>query len=205
MIDIDIVTELDAIRRGVRSAPDGVSVLLTRRYPAPAQDVWDALTDPDRLKRWFLPVSGELRPGGRFQLEGHAGGEILRCDEPRLLRVTFGAPNSIVEVRVEPDGEDATTLRLEHTVPVEMAGNRAGALYVGPGWDGAIMGLGLFVRGEPIGDPVAAANSLQVQRFSRASIDEWAATVRAAGVATPEELDAAIATTIAQFCPDVPS
>ena len=26
------------------------------------EDVWAACSDPDRLKRWFLPVSGELKP-----------------------------------------------------------------------------------------------------------------------------------------------
>ena len=59
--------------------------MLRRRYDAAIEDVWDAVTDPDRLKRWFLPISGDLRVGGTFQLEGNAGGEILSCEPPRLL------------------------------------------------------------------------------------------------------------------------
>jgi Activator of Hsp90 ATPase homolog 1-like protein len=51
------------------------TVVLRRSYDAPIEDVWDACTDPDRLNRWFLPVTGELRVGGRYQLKGNAGGE----------------------------------------------------------------------------------------------------------------------------------
>ena len=33
--------------------------------PAPREDVWDALTDPDRLAEWFAnDVDFDLRPGG---------------------------------------------------------------------------------------------------------------------------------------------
>ena len=55
----------------------GRHVLLRRRYDAAVEDIWDAFTDPDRMKRWFLPVTGDLRVGGCFQLEGNAGGDIL--------------------------------------------------------------------------------------------------------------------------------
>jgi uncharacterized protein YndB with AHSA1/START domain len=205
---IDIVNELNAIHREVGTPPgageETVGVLLRRSYPAPVTDVWDAVTDPDRMKRWFLPVSGELRVGGRFQLEGNAGGEILRCEPPRLLRVTFGAETSVVELRLSPNGlnREDTVLELVHTVPLKMAGSGAGALYVGPGWDGALMGLGLFLRGEVIDDPVAAANSLEVQQFSRQSIDAWAAATATSGTATTEEITAATEVSIAQFAPD---
>jgi uncharacterized protein YndB with AHSA1/START domain len=51
--------------------------------------VWDACTDPDRLNRGFLDVTGDLRLGGSYQLEGNAHGEILRCSPPRLLAVSW--------------------------------------------------------------------------------------------------------------------
>src|SRR5262249_5137612 len=120
---IDIASQLNAIRRKVERLPpaggsgERVSVLLRRDYDAPIDDVWDAVTRPDRLKRWFMPISGELRAGGSFQLEGNAGGEILACEPPRLLRVTFGGPTSLVEVRLIAQGEGETLLELEHTVP----------------------------------------------------------------------------------------
>ena len=49
----------------------------------------------------------------------------------------------------------------------------AGALYVGPGWDVAVLGLALFLRGEPVGDPVAWEGTPEVQRYSAATIDAW--------------------------------
>lgn len=71
---IDIASEIDAIGRGVsrRQGPDGeeVAVLIRRSYDAPNLEVWDALTDPERIKRWFYPISGDFQPGGTFQLEG---------------------------------------------------------------------------------------------------------------------------------------
>ncbi|HEX3271382.1 MAG TPA: SRPBCC family protein [Ktedonobacterales bacterium] len=205
---IDIASHLNAISRKVEVLPpanglgERVSVLLRRGYDAPIDDVWAALTEPDRIKRWFMPISGELRVGGSFQLEGNAGGEILACEPPRLFRVTFGGPTSLVEVRLTAQGESGALLELEHTVPIEMAQSGAGALYVGPGWDGALLGLDLFLRGEAIGDPVAAANSSEAVEFSRQSVLAWAEVVKDSGTASDEELAAATEVSLAQFAPD---
>ena len=85
---MDIANEVKAIHRAVaRRRPtefsdEEVAVLLRRSYPAEIADVWDALTNPDRIKRWFLPISGDLQVGGEFQTEGNAGGEILVCAPP---------------------------------------------------------------------------------------------------------------------------
>ncbi len=49
-------------------------VVARRRYAGAVDEVWDALTNPERIPRWFLPISGELRLGGRYQLTGNAGG-----------------------------------------------------------------------------------------------------------------------------------
>ena len=138
---IDIADRLKAIHREVNEGSgETIGVLLRRTYDAAAADVWDAVTDPDRLRRWFLPVSGDLREGGSFQVEGNASGEVLTCAPPKLLRLTWGAPTSVVELRLTEDDDERTTVELEHTVPKAMAGSGAGALYVGPGWDGALLG-----------------------------------------------------------------
>ncbi|MBY8847321.1 SRPBCC family protein [Saccharothrix longispora] len=204
---IEFAEHLKAVHREL-AKEDGqvVGVRLTRTYDATAEDVWDAVTDPARLRRWFLPVSGDLREGGDFQLEGNAGGDILACEPPRRLRVTFGGETSIVEVRLVPeDGGGRTTLELEHTVPPEMAAGGAGALYVGPGWDGGLLALGLHVGGE-VGedhDPVAAADSPATQRFTLSSIGLWTAVVEEAGSSSAEDLAAAVDVAEAQFAPDV--
>ncbi|RLK54300.1 SRPBCC family protein [Actinokineospora cianjurensis] len=196
---IDIGAQIGATGRAVTEADGLVRVLLTRDYDAEPADVWDALTDPDRLRRWFLPITGDLRVGGRFQLEGNAGGEILHCEPPTRLRVTFGDATSLVEVRLVAG--ERTRLELEHSVPVAFAGNAAGSLFVGPGWDGAVLGLALYLAGEVADDPVAAANSLEAQRFNLASIEAWVAA--STGAASAAEIEAGRTAALAQYCPDV--
>jgi len=80
---IDVVHQINAVQRQVGSrlmpAGEARTVTVIRTYGAPVEDVWDACTNPERIPRWFLPVSGELRVGGRYQLEGNAGGRSERC------------------------------------------------------------------------------------------------------------------------------
>ena len=92
--------------------------------------------------------------------------------------------------------------RFTHTVPIEMAGSGAGALFVGPGWDGALLGLALFLAGEVSDDPIAMASSPEVREFSRGSIDAWEAVITASGTATAEETAAGRQMALAQFSPE---
>ncbi|AXB46535.1 SRPBCC domain-containing protein [Amycolatopsis albispora] len=79
---IDLVHEINAVRREVANQPGPAgevrALRLTRTYDAEVEDVWDALTNEERIPRWFLPITGELKVGGKYQLEGNAGGEIRR-------------------------------------------------------------------------------------------------------------------------------
>jgi uncharacterized protein YndB with AHSA1/START domain len=196
----DMFEELAAINRSVvrNNDSDTVSVTLTRAYDADADDVWDALTNPQRLPRWFYPVSGDLQVGGSFQFEGNAGGEIRRCDRPTWLQVTFGDPNSILDLHLA-EIADKTTVELTHTVPLAVAGSGAGALFVGPGWDGALLGLGIHLRGLAVGDPLEAANSPEVIEFNRGSISRWTEAVEASGTAAAEEIAGAREAVVAQY------
>ena len=147
---IDIVREIEAVQREVGSgrlaAGEG-----QRRPPAarpttpPIDDVWDALTNPERIGRWFLPISGDFRLGGRYQFEGNAGGEILACERPNRLKVTWvygevtePADVSEVEVRLSPVDErtrPASSSSTSAIVPDEMW-DEFGPGAVGVGWDG---------------------------------------------------------------------
>lgn len=201
----DLIDELGAATRSVARRPgdDGelVSVAVSRSYPFAADDVWDAVTDPGRLARWFGPVSGDLRPGGSFLVEGSAGGDVLACEPPTLLRVSWGAPQSLVTVRLTAVG-GSTTLELEHTVPVAFAGSGAGALLVGPGWDVAVLGLALHLRGQLTGDPAGWEGSPAVVRYNAATVEAWERVVTASGTATAEEVAGGVAAARAQFAPD---
>lgn len=123
----------------------------SRSYPTDIDDLWDALTSAERLPRWFLPVTGDFEAGGRYQLEGNAGGTIERCDPPRALHLTweFGDNVSWVRVRLEPEGEN-TRLTLVHTMPCDEASEAHWAKYgpgaTGVGWDLGLWGLGLYVE-----------------------------------------------------------
>jgi uncharacterized protein YndB with AHSA1/START domain len=203
---IDIAEQIGATSREVSrhhtESGETVVVTLQRRYPSDPTDVWQAITDPERVRRWFLPLTGDLREGGNFELEGNASGDIVKCEPPRHLVVTFGGESSIVDVQLSGDGQQ-TLLKLTHSVPLEMAGSGAGALYVGPGWDGALMGIALYLAGEVSEDPVAVANSPQVQDFNVSSIKEWVASIEASGTADADAISAAQQASLAQFAPDL--
>lgn len=199
---IDIIEHLNAIHRQVSRTGEEARVTLRRTYRAEVDEVWDALTDPDRIRRWFMPVTGELKVGGSFQLEGNAGGEILECEPPERFKVTFGGPTSLVEIRLTGGADSTTDLQMDHSVPADFGG-ASGALYVGPGWDGALLGIALYVEGKlkESDDPQEMANSPEVIEFNKASIRAWVTALRDSALVTPEELQAATEASAAQFAP----
>src|ERR1051325_1329587 len=100
-----------------RDGKPAKAVVAARTYDTSVEDLWDALTNPERIPRWFSPVTGELRPGGRYQVQGNAGGVIRRGEPPRLFDLTweFAGATSWVTVTLEPAGEGAR-LTLEHAM-----------------------------------------------------------------------------------------
>ncbi len=42
------------------------TVIARRLYGTDCSDLWNALTDAERIPRWFAPVTGRLEPGGRY-------------------------------------------------------------------------------------------------------------------------------------------
>src|SRR6516225_11205621 len=96
-MDVDIASALGLVTRAVKSCEkDGKpasTVTLTRLYDTDVYDLWDALTNAERLPRWFLPIEGDLKLGGKYQLKGNAGGTITACTPPTHFAATweFGA------------------------------------------------------------------------------------------------------------------
>ena len=66
---IDVTQQINAVRRQVGTrvleAGEARTVTISQSYDAAIEDVWDACTNPERIPRWFLPITGDLRPGGR--------------------------------------------------------------------------------------------------------------------------------------------
>ena len=199
-MDLSPIDHLGAVRRELTTVErDGVELrrlIVERTYPAPIGEVWDALTNPERIPRWFLPVSGDLRPGGRYQLEGNAGGTVLACDPPRELHVTweYGGDVSWLGVRLtDSDTGPGTRLVLEHDAPVDpQRWAQFGPGAVGLGWELALRALSEHVTTGEAVDPAAAAAwaaSPAGVAFLTGCSDAWAQ----AGIRAGEDAEQAIA------------
>ncbi|MFN0069921.1 MAG: SRPBCC domain-containing protein [Chloroflexota bacterium] len=126
------------------------TIVLRRRFDAPIERVWEALTSPECLVRWYLPLGGDLREGGYYFLEGNAVGEIQRCDRPHELALTwiYGEFSSDLSVRLLPRGE-LTLLELQHEpIPLDMIANPTPELWgLAVNWEMLLIGLGEFLDG----------------------------------------------------------
>ena len=194
-MNFDVAEHLAAVERSVTSLErDGQparAVTLARRYETTLDDLWDAVTNGERIPRWFLPVSGELAPGGRYQLEGNAGGVITACGRPWHLALTweFGGEVSWVEVRFSQGGPGRARLTLTHTAHLSEHWDEYGPGAVGVGWEGGLLGLALHLAkpAEPKVDEVTFATSPDGKAFMRGSSQAW----REAAVAAGADPDAA--------------
>lgn len=126
-------------RRGVR---------FERRFAAPADVVWDALTRPERLARWLAPGSIEKTVGGAVRLDfGEGGlvtGRVLRWEPPSLLEFEWrfaGETESVVRLELLRDGE-GTRLVLDHRALAEEHATGYSA-----GWDAYLAALGDHFEG----------------------------------------------------------
>ena len=201
---IDVTQQINAVDRkvGTRTLEAGEARVVTigRTYDAPVDDVWDAVTNPERLPRWFLPVSGDLRLHGRYQFEGNAGGTIERCDPPKSLAATweYGGEVSWIEVRLAPVAEGGTRLELEHTAHVDDEfWLQYGPGATGVGWDLGLLGLDLHLSGGSV-DPIeltAWDASDEAGQFKALSSERWRDASIAAGTDPAQAQAAADRTT----------
>ena len=202
---IDVVHEINSVQRQVGSrtldAGEARSVTVARVYDTTPEDLWDACTNPERIPRWFMPVTGDLQPGGRFQIEGNASGTIERCDPPRSFAATweYGGETSWIELRLTPEPGGRTRFELEHLAHVDdERWGQFGPGAVGVGWDLAVVGLSLHLAtGEPV-DPGAVetwSTSDEGRRFMTRSSELWAEASIAAGTPAADAEAAAARTT----------
>lgn len=205
---VDVAAAVGAVVREVRDVErDGKPakmVVATRNYATDVDDLWDALTNAERIPRWFLPISGDLKLGGRYQFTGNAGGVITHCDKPKRLSVTWehGGMVSWLTLHLSAQGA-GTQLRLEHTAPVSPdMWDQFGPGAVGVGWEGGLMGLGRHIDGKGATvDPAEAlawSMSDEGKAFSRACSDAWGAASIANGT-PPDAAKAAAARTTAFY------
>lgn len=103
----------------------------------------DEVTNPDRIARWFAPVSGDLLLNGRFQIEENAAGTFTHCDAPDAYDTTweFGGGTSWLEVRTEAITRDRTKLTISHVAYPGSHWEQFGPGATGVGWDLSLLSL----------------------------------------------------------------
>jgi len=202
---IDVKHQINEGRREVGTrvleAGEARVVTISQTYEGSLDDVWDACTNPERIPRWFLPVSGELRLGGRYQLVGNAGGTIERCDPPNSFAATWeiGGETSWIEVRLSEQPEGRIRFELEHVAHVaDERWAQFGPGAVGVGWDLALVGLARHMSGGAPMDPQQGAawvGSDEGREFISLSSGQWCQASITAGTPATEAQAAAERTT----------
>ena len=164
-------------------------ITISRAFDAPRDLVWRAWTEPDQLKRWFMPhgftvpeCEVDLRPGGRLHMIVRApdGSEMANDGtfeeiEPRarlvLTTAAFHGPDGVpmLEVRHTVTFEDRdgrTELRI-HDVVTKAAPEVAAALAgMEEGWLQTLDKLDAVLTG---GEPTSAPRQLAATRVLDAS------------------------------------
>jgi uncharacterized protein YndB with AHSA1/START domain len=182
MTDIDVDHQINAVRRalGKRVIESGEAhvVTISQAYDTDPDDLWDAVTNIERIPRWLLPISGDLLVGGSYQLEGQAGGTVLTCDPPKSFTATweYGGNVSWIDVNVHADGPDRSRLVIEHIAHVDENWPQFGPGAVGIGWDSMLLGLAIHLdTGESI-DPSFGPQWTATEdgrRFMKLSGEGW--------------------------------
>ena len=202
----DVNQHLDAIERSVswleRDGSPASGVTLSRAYATSLAVLWDAVTNAERIPHWFAPVSGDLQLGGRYQVEGNAGGKITACEAQSHYALTweFGGSVSWVDVRVADEGSDCARLTLTHTAHLSEHWDTYGPGAVGVGWEMGFLGLALHLAEPdwPKPDVMEFATSPDGRAFITGSSDGWRRAAVAAG-ADPDAARAAARRTTAFY------
>ena len=157
-------------------------VRASRTYPTSQQDLWSALTEKERICRWFAEVSGDFELGGRYTIKDNADGKITGCEPPKSLALTWeiGSNVSWVSVTVE-EAKDGSLLTLEHEMPTDPESETHWAQYgpgaTGVGWELAFIGLDMHLSGDgqsSLDAGSAWAEAAQGKATLRTWAEDWA-------------------------------
>ena len=119
---------------------DGTGIIRVEdRFDTDIDDLWSALTKPDRLARWLGEVHGDLRLGGEFRArlfasEWEGTGHVEVCEPPRRFRVrtteiaeTGNVIEDVMEITLAADGHQTLLVVEQSGLPLsQLAGYGAG-------------------------------------------------------------------------------
>lgn len=139
---------------GTLRAAGGKGVLrMEDVYSSDIDDLWSALTDPQRLARWIADVDGDLRPGGAFRASFTSGwegpGRVDVCEAPHRLLVTMSPgedDETVIEAELAAQGEQTRLVVEERGLPLADVADH------GAGWQAHIEDLGTHLAGGDRGD-----------------------------------------------------
>ena len=181
----------------------GTDLRLRRRYDDEPAEVWSALTRPPRIERWLAPITGDLLLGGRYQVEGNAGGEITDCDPPRSFAATweFGGHVSRIVVTLSRTDAGGTLLELTHHLPSSPDHwEEFGPGAVGIGWELALMGLSMHLA-HPAAPRPAPEDLPDLNDFFSGSGTAWGEAAVAGG-ADPDWAEASTRRCVSAYAGD---
>lgn len=103
----------------VTSEPDGFQVKFERTLNYSIEKVWEAITDPKKLRYWFTDIDIDLRPGGKIGIRFRDGaktlsyGEIILVEKPTRFVFTWETEKAVWEL--ERLGEEKCKVKLTYS------------------------------------------------------------------------------------------
>lgn len=118
-------------------------------YDTDIDDLWSAVTVPQRLARWIAEVEGDLHVGGRvharFTSSWEGPGRIEVCEPPTRLVVTMEPgtdDETVIEATLAPEGERTRLIVEDRGLPLDV-------LYLhGAGWQAHLEDLDRYRAGQ---------------------------------------------------------
>lgn len=123
------------------------SVTLSCDLKTAIDPLWEAISHKDSLEKWFQPVTGELKLGGRFQIQDNAAGSVLSCQSGESYSVTweFAGDVSWVDVSLVALEHSSVRLSIAHTMNFSEHWTHYGPGATGVGWELSLYGLAFFL------------------------------------------------------------
>lgn len=176
---MNIADEINEVIRKITTSGKSHQVVLERPFDTDVTDLWNACTNPQRLSQWFEPVRGDLTLSGRYTLtKSGTEGDILRCEAPQHLAITWEYQGDVSHVDVDfiPTAEERAVLRVTHLVPPDDHWETYGPAATGVGWEECLRALSLYFTGGArcvFGEMRGYASTPKGRELTRLVADAW--------------------------------
>jgi uncharacterized protein YndB with AHSA1/START domain len=132
---------------------DGLGVVhLEDVYPTDIDDLWSAVTEPERLARWLVTVDGDTTAGNTFRAEFTSGWEgslrVDKCEAPHHLLITASDDDgsTVMEATLTSEAKGTRLVVEERGLSLsDYAGH-------GSGWQAHFEDLMAYLTGKQRGD-----------------------------------------------------